>query len=329
MTGQGGLDGYLGCFEIPDLPDHDDVGILPQNGTQTVGEGELDPGVHLDLTDPRKLVLHGVFYRDDVLVRRIYPRQGGVEGCCLTAPCRSGDQGDAVTGDSHLLYSAQVVVPHSDLGKSQQDLASVQEPEDGPLAETGGHGRNSDIDVLAGYLDADVQAGHDLDPGQDGGMQLFGETVDVVKNAIHTVTHRQVILERLHVDIAGPLLDRLVKHGINEVDDRGFIGGIQQVLGLLQVRNTDRKVPVFQVLDDIACRLRGSLVSAVDGFGYGSSRTENLQDLLSEQGSDILQDLVIDSTHSQAKSAIMRIPEREDIVFPGKLNGQVARQGGA
>ena len=96
MACQGCLDGYLGSLQIPDLTDHDDVGVLSQYGPQSVGKGEIDPGINLDLADPGKLVLHRVLYGNDVLVGRIYPRQGRIKGRSLPAPGRSRDQRDAV-----------------------------------------------------------------------------------------------------------------------------------------------------------------------------------------------------------------------------------------
>ncbi len=94
VTGQRRLDGDLGRLQIPDLSDHDHVGILAQDRPQPVGEGEVDLGVDLDLADPLELVLDGILDGDDVLVGGVDPGQGGVKGGGLAASGGSGDQGD-------------------------------------------------------------------------------------------------------------------------------------------------------------------------------------------------------------------------------------------
>ncbi len=42
VAGQRGLDGDLGGLVVADLADHDDVGVLAQEGAQRGGEGQAD-----------------------------------------------------------------------------------------------------------------------------------------------------------------------------------------------------------------------------------------------------------------------------------------------
>ncbi len=49
---EGRLDGDLGGLQVADLSDQDDVGVLAYDGSQSVGEGQSDGGLHLDLVDP-------------------------------------------------------------------------------------------------------------------------------------------------------------------------------------------------------------------------------------------------------------------------------------
>ena len=78
MTGQSGLDGDLRRFVVPDLPHHDDVGILAQEGAERRGEVEADLLVDLDLVDPRQVVLHRILGRGDVLRGLVQLRQGTI-----------------------------------------------------------------------------------------------------------------------------------------------------------------------------------------------------------------------------------------------------------
>jgi len=68
VAGQGGLDGDLGGLVVADLPDHDHVGVLPDDRAQPVGEGEPDLRLHVDLVHAEELVLDRILDRDDLLV---------------------------------------------------------------------------------------------------------------------------------------------------------------------------------------------------------------------------------------------------------------------
>ncbi len=67
MTGQGGLNSDFRRLPIADFPNHDDVGILAQNGAQSGSKGQFDFRVDLDLADPVELVFDGIFNGDDIL----------------------------------------------------------------------------------------------------------------------------------------------------------------------------------------------------------------------------------------------------------------------
>src|SRR5438034_4245007 len=48
-----------------DLPDHDDIRVLSQDGAERAREVERDLALHLDLLDPGLPVLDRVFHRHD------------------------------------------------------------------------------------------------------------------------------------------------------------------------------------------------------------------------------------------------------------------------
>ena len=51
VAGQRGLDRHFGGFQVADLADHDDVGVLPQQRAQAVGESQVDAVLHLHLVE--------------------------------------------------------------------------------------------------------------------------------------------------------------------------------------------------------------------------------------------------------------------------------------
>ncbi len=79
MARKSRLDRDLGGLEVADLTDHDDVGVLAQEGPECGGEVEADPFVHLHLVDPGQVELDGVFGGGEVLARLVELGERGVE----------------------------------------------------------------------------------------------------------------------------------------------------------------------------------------------------------------------------------------------------------
>ncbi len=74
---------------VADLADHDDVGILPEEGAQRAGEGEADLRLDVHLVDAADLVLDRILGREDVEVRLVDAVEARVERRRLAAS-RSG-----------------------------------------------------------------------------------------------------------------------------------------------------------------------------------------------------------------------------------------------
>ena len=66
MSGERGLNCDLRGFQVANFADHDDIGVVPQDGAQQTREIQPDLRLYLDLRDPGKLILNRIFDRDDV-----------------------------------------------------------------------------------------------------------------------------------------------------------------------------------------------------------------------------------------------------------------------
>ena len=96
VAGQRRFDGGLERFDVANLADHDDVGILPQNRAQASRECEAGFVVGLPLIDAAKRVLDRVLDRHDVLAGFDELRERAVERRRLAAAGRSGDEHHAL-----------------------------------------------------------------------------------------------------------------------------------------------------------------------------------------------------------------------------------------
>ena len=71
MAGQRGLDRDLRRLEIAHFADHDDVGVLAQDGAQHMREGQADLRLHLDLVDAFELVFDRIFDGEELALGRV------------------------------------------------------------------------------------------------------------------------------------------------------------------------------------------------------------------------------------------------------------------
>ena len=112
VSGQGCLHGDVGCLAIPDLPYHDDIGVLAQNGAQAARKRHPGLAVQLDLADFFNAVLHRIFDRYNIDVRLIDPFQDGIEAGAFAASGGAGAENHAVRLEDNRLDLAAVFVHH-------------------------------------------------------------------------------------------------------------------------------------------------------------------------------------------------------------------------
>ena len=91
-----------------------------------------------------------------------------------------------------------------------------------------------DAAVLRQAALGDVQLGHQLHARNDGGLQLARRRVLIEQHAVDAIADAEFFFERLDVNVAGALLDRLRDHGVHQPDDRRLAGHVAQMFQILR-----------------------------------------------------------------------------------------------
>ncbi len=135
MAGQGRLDRDLGGLEVPDLTDHDDIGILPQKGTQCSGKVEADIFVHLHLVDTGKVEFHRIFGGGDILGHLVQFSQGGIQRNRFPGTGGPGHQHHAERFMNLPLEVSQRIRLITQFGQIGLQVALVQQTQDDLFAK--------------------------------------------------------------------------------------------------------------------------------------------------------------------------------------------------
>ncbi len=272
----------LGGFEVTDLTDHDHVRVLAQEGPERRCEVEADVLVHLHLVDAGEVELDRVLGGGDVLGYLVQFGKSGVKRNGLAATGRPGDEHHAERLVDLTLEVGERFRLVPKLGHVQLQVALVQKTQNDLLAEEGREHRDTVVHVLAAAkldLDAavlrqaalgDVELAHDLDAGCYGVFQLQRRFHHLVEHAVDAVAHPEELLVRLDMDIGRLLLDGVGENKVDQLDDRGVLGGALQRADIdLLFLPDDLQVLHLEVAHDVGKRC-ALVVELVDGSLYGA-----------------------------------------------------------
>ncbi|MDT4850353.1 hypothetical protein FQZ97_845020 [compost metagenome] len=228
VAGLRGLDRDVGGFEVADFADHDDVGILPQEGTQRGREGEAGLLVDVDLVDAGQVDFRRVFRRRDVDARLVEQVQAGVERHGLARARGAGHQHHAIgaaDGVEEPFLFVGVVAQGVD---AHARAARVQDTHDDLLAEQRGQRAHAEVDhaigadlelhaaVLRHALLRDVEPRNDLDARGQLVLDDRGWAGDFSQLAVDSKAHPVVVFVRLEVNVRGPHAHCVEQHLVQE-----------------------------------------------------------------------------------------------------------------
>ncbi len=233
MSHESGPKCHLHGFLVADLAHHDDVGILPERGSQDPGKVEPDPWVDLDLADAGQPVFDGILDRDDFdgwVIDRVQDR---IQGRRLTATRRSRDEQHAGRPCDERLETGEEVGGKPQLIKTDEVVSWIQQPHDDTLAVGRGEGGKSDIEsplfdpeteasVLWQSTLRDVEPRHEFETGDDGLAHPTALDQLFMEDAVNPLTHPELVFLRFEMNIGGARLDGILEQRFQQADDRLF-----------------------------------------------------------------------------------------------------------
>src|SRR6266567_461244 len=233
VAGEGGFDGDFGGLRVADFADHNDVGILAQDGAEGIAKGKADFLLHGHLIDAGHLKFHRVFDGDNVVFRVVQFVEGGVKRGGFARTGRPGDEDQAVRRINRRAEAAEGIDVHANLLHGRGEVGFVQDAEHAFFAVDGGQERNAQVEIPAGDFHphaavlreaafGNVERAHDLEAGDEGDLQALRRRRFVDQHAIDAVAQAHHFFERLHMDVTGALLDRLDEDQIGQFDDGAF-----------------------------------------------------------------------------------------------------------
>ena len=174
MARLGGLDRDVGCLEVADLADHDDVGILAQEGLQGDRKGRAGLVIDVDLIDAGQVDFRWILDGGNVHTGLVQDVQTGVERDGLARSGRACHKHHAVRSLDRQHQAVLFDFLVAQRVDAQLGRRWVKNPDDDLLAEQGGQGADAEVDgaiaelelhaaVLGHALLGNVQTTDDLD----------------------------------------------------------------------------------------------------------------------------------------------------------------------
>ena len=263
MAGERRLYGLRCGLGVPDLPHHDHVGVLAEDGPQGRSKRDSHPGVYRRLVELFDHHLDGILDGGDVHPVRRQVLKGRIQGGGLAAPRGPSHQDKAVgSGEKPGEAGEGLVGQPQSLQILKQDLG-VKDPDHHLLTERHGQGGDAELDVglqpsgldspvLGLSLLRDVQARQRLDPIHHRPMHQNRDPLNGVKQPVDAQSHQGVVSLRFDVYVAGALVERVVQqilHCVHHV--------LICVLDLIQALQAKELLQVAQVRAHGQVRLGG------------------------------------------------------------------------
>jgi hypothetical protein len=132
-------------------------------------------------------------------------------------------------------------------------------------------------------------------------LEALGRPDHLLQDAVHAEAHADVLLLRLDVDVARPLLRGAEEERVDEADDGSLVARIEQVLGLFQLVRDGVETARLHVADVLLGFVGRAVVDEVDAVEDRLRRHEQRHDRRVEE-----------EPHAVERARVERIGERDD-----------------
>src|SRR6266480_241523 len=235
VAGERSLNRNLRRLQIASLADHDSIRVLPQKRSQHARESRPDVFIHRHLYDAFQIVLHRLLCREQLEIERVDLAQTRIERRRFPRTSGAGDNKNSVWPFDDFENVIADILGHTEHLEVEVHGAAIEYAQNDALAELRGQSRDAEIHAAAGdiFLDAavlwqsalgDVHARHHFHARDYRQCQMARGRGHFVKRAIDAITYFEFVFERLEMNVAGPVLNRLIQNQIDEANDRGGIG---------------------------------------------------------------------------------------------------------
>ncbi len=163
--------------------------------------------------------------------------------------------------------------------------------------------------VLRDLALGDVHAAHDLQAGEDGGLQIGGHGQHPAQKPVHAHTHHELALLRLQMNVARALVHGALDEGGYKADGgRGVRAGVG---ALHQLRGDD--------VAGVIPRLALHLLHRADGALAAVERDDGLRDRLArgDHGNDLL---MADGLHFFLRNKVERVAHGDEQLVAHELD---------
>src|SRR4030042_3532317 len=142
------------------------------------------------------MIFNGVFNSYYIFLLCMNPVQGSIQGCSLTASCRSCDKYYPVRPLKMFFKFLSIFLVEADLPQTQESLLSVKKSEYCPLTVRCRYHRDPDIyipsseqesypPILRQPFFSNIEIRHYLDPAYQGVLNYLGRSQYPVQHTVH------------------------------------------------------------------------------------------------------------------------------------------------
>ena len=208
-------------FAITNFTHHDHIRILTHNVPQPGCKGQPDLLVHVDLVDAVHLIFHRVFNGDDLFIRLVDAFQRRIQSGGFPATRRPSHKENAVRelrvklhAGKHMVIKAQppqiVKIARRTVQQAHHYGFAKQRGQRGNAQiHFAAHGLNLDAAILRQPAFGDIQFRHQLHARNQRRFHFLGWRILFIQHSVDAVPDAKYLVERLNVNIAGPLFHRL------------------------------------------------------------------------------------------------------------------------